>query len=66
MGGTSELVWAGPGVATFSWVRYLSRLHVTIPAWTRFWSPTAFATRTIPSGRLDVRARGCQDTGAES
>jgi hypothetical protein len=32
MGGTSELVWAGPGVVTLSWVRYLSRLHVTIPA----------------------------------
>jgi hypothetical protein len=64
MGGISELVWAGPGVVTLSRVRYLSRLHVTIPAWTRSWSPTA--TRTIPSGRLDVCARGCDDTGAES
>jgi hypothetical protein len=32
MGGTSEFIWAGPGVVILSWVRYLSRLHVTIPA----------------------------------
>ena len=34
-------------VVTPSWVRYLSRRHVTIPAWTRSLSPTAFSTRTI-------------------